>query len=112
MSDLAKKTCKPVSKQDPALHADEIANFLKQVNQHWQLHAENTALISREFKFKNYYETMAFVNAIAYIAHKEDHHPDIEVSYSKCLVKYSTHAITGLSENDFICAAKIDELVE
>jgi 4a-hydroxytetrahydrobiopterin dehydratase len=66
--------------------------------------------IVRTYTFKNYYQTMAFVNALAYIAHAEDHHPDIEVGYKTCKVRYSTHAIGGISENDFICAAKIDAL--
>ncbi|HET9870446.1 MAG TPA: 4a-hydroxytetrahydrobiopterin dehydratase, partial [bacterium] len=55
-------------------------------------------------------ETMAFVNAVAYIAHREDHHPDLEVGYKTCRVRYTTHAIGGLSDNDLICAAKVEEL--
>ncbi len=66
--------------------------------------------ISRTFQFRNYYQTLAFVNALGWIAHQEDHHPDLEVSYNKCCVRFSTHAIKGLSENDFICAAKVDAL--
>jgi 4a-hydroxytetrahydrobiopterin dehydratase len=66
--------------------------------------------IAKTFTFKNYYETMAFVNAVAFIANREDHHPDMEVSYKQCRVRYSTHAIKGLSENDFICAAKVNAL--
>ena len=64
----------------------------------------------KTFDFSNYYETMAFVNATAWVSHHEDHHPDLEVGYRQCCVRYSTHAIGGLSENDFICAAKIDAL--
>jgi len=63
------------------------------------------------YPFKNYYETMAFVNALAWIAHREDHHPDIEVGYNRCHVRFSTHSIKGLSENDCICAAKINALL-
>ena len=63
------------------------------------------------YAFKNYHETMAFVNALAWISHREDHHPDLLVGYNKCRVEYSTHAIGGLSENDFICAAKADALL-
>jgi 4a-hydroxytetrahydrobiopterin dehydratase len=66
----------------------------------------------RTFTFRNYYETMAFVNAVAWIAHTEDHHPDLRVGYDRCEVRYSTHAIGGLSENDFICAAKVSALVQ
>ena len=69
------------------------------------------SVLVKTFSFKNYYRTMAFVNAVAFIAHAEDHHPDLEVSYNKCVVRYSTHSVGGLSENDFICAAKIDALV-
>jgi 4a-hydroxytetrahydrobiopterin dehydratase len=67
--------------------------------------------ISKVYEFADFYETMAFVNALAYIAHVEDHHPDLAVSYNRCAVTYSTHAIGGLSENDFICAAKIEALL-
>jgi 4a-hydroxytetrahydrobiopterin dehydratase len=76
----------------------------------WELDPDATA-IRRRFKFGNYYETMAFVNALAWIAHREDHHPDLEVGYNRCLVRFSTHSVKGLSENDFICAAKINALL-
>ena len=66
--------------------------------------------IGKEFRFKNYYRTMAFVNAIAWIAHQTDHHPDLEVAYNCVRVVYSTHSIDGLSLNDFICAAKIEQI--
>ena len=75
----------------------------------WAL--ENGA-ITRTYRFKNYWETMAFVNAAAWISHREDHHPDLLVGYNQCKVSYITHAIKGLSDNDFICAAKIDALFE
>ena len=65
----------------------------------------------KAYRFANYYETMAFVNATAWVSHREDHHPDLEVSYLECRVRYSTHAIGGLSENDCICAAKLDRLL-
>jgi len=67
--------------------------------------------IAKTFTFKNYYQTMAFVNALAWVAHGEDHHPELEVGYKTCRVRYSTHSIGGISENDFICAAKLDALV-
>jgi 4a-hydroxytetrahydrobiopterin dehydratase len=68
--------------------------------------------ISKEYKFKDYHQTMAFVNATAWVSHRENHHPDLEVGYNRCAVRYSTHAIGGLSDNDFICAAKIEKLME
>ena len=67
--------------------------------------------IVKTYAFKNYYETMAFVNATAWVSHRENHHPDLEVGYNKCRVRYSTHSIGGISENDLICAAKVDALV-
>lgn len=70
---------------------------------------ENNTLV-KVYPFTNYYRTMAFVNAVAWISHREDHHPDLVVSYNKCRVVYSTQAVGGLSENDFICAAKCDAL--
>jgi len=73
-------------------------------------HNPTSHFIYRDFEFKNYYKTIAFVNAVAWMAHQENHHPDLSVSYNRCRVQYSTHAIGGLSENDFICAAKVDAL--
>jgi 4a-hydroxytetrahydrobiopterin dehydratase len=96
---------------DRALTDKEIEGYLK-LFEGWSL--EN-GKITKDFHFDNYYETMAFVNAVAFIADKEDHHPELEVSYNKCIVKYDTHSVNqgrgGLSENDFICAAKIDALI-
>ncbi len=67
-------------------------------------------MLVKLYPFCNYYQTMAFVNALAWISHREDHHPDLQLGYNKCRVEYCTHAIGGLSENDFICAAKCDAL--
>lgn len=67
--------------------------------------------IRKTFSFKNYHETMAFVNASAWISHAEDHHPDMSVHYNKCVVAYSTHDAGGITLNDFICAAKLDALL-
>jgi 4a-hydroxytetrahydrobiopterin dehydratase len=89
---------------------EQAGRLLEQVHADWML-ADDTHSISRTFRFKNYYQTLAFVNALAWIAHGEDHHPELEVGYNRCLVRYSTHAVGGLSENDFICAAKIDALL-
>lgn len=75
----------------------------------WEL-AEDGHALTKTFAFKNYYRTMAFVNALAYMAHREDHHPDLGVHYNRCVVRYSTHDVGGLSENDFICAAKAEAL--
>ena len=109
MSDLTQKSCKPCEAGTPPLARPAAEALLAQVPG-WTLNDTATG-IARTFKFKNYYETMAFVNAAAWIAHREDHHPDLEVGYSRCTVRLSTHVIKGLSENDFICAAKINALL-
>lgn len=76
----------------------------------WEVVEDGHALL-RTFPFDNYYETMAFVNALAFVAHAEDHHPDLGVHYNRAVVRYSTHDVGGLSENDFICAAKASALL-
>jgi 4a-hydroxytetrahydrobiopterin dehydratase len=104
--DLSNKNCKPCEGGVPALTQDEAKNLLRQLDG-WEL---NNNVISKNYTFKNYYQVMAFVNAVAWMTHREDHHPDMKVGYNQCRVEYSTHAIGGLSENDFICAAKVDAL--
>lgn len=106
--DLAKSKCKPCEGGVTPLNADEVAKLLKQLNG-W---AHEQGVIAKTYAFTNYYQTMAFVNAAAWISHREDHHPDITVGYNQCRVSYVTHAIHGLSENDFICAAKLDALFD
>jgi 4a-hydroxytetrahydrobiopterin dehydratase len=105
---LTDKHCKPCEGGVPPLTQDEAKNLLKELDG-WEL---NNNAISKTFAFKNYYQTIAFVNAVAWMTHREDHHPDMTVGYSKCRVEYSTHAIGGLSDNDFICAAKVDALLK
>ena len=90
-----------------ALTAIEIEANLAQ-HPGWQLHA---GALEKTYRFANYHETMAFVNAVAFIAHAQDHHPDLSVHYDRCVVRFSTHDVGGLSENDFICAAKADALI-
>ena len=109
MNDLTAKRCKPCEGGINPLTREEAQGLLRQL-QDWDLN-EVTTEISRTYQFKNFHETMAFVNAVAWVAHQEDHHPDLEVGYSRCVVRYYTHAIGGLSENDFICAAKVDALL-
>ena len=87
-----------------------VTERMQQLSEHWQS-ADDDKIVGT-FKFKNYYETQAFVNAVAYIAHREDHHPDITFGYNSCRIELTTHAIGGLSDNDFISAAKIDRLVD
>lgn len=104
--DLNQKKCVPCEGGVVALTKTEAETLLKELNA-WEL-KENPMQLSKNYSFKDFYHTMAFVNAIAWIAHQENHHPDLEVGYNYCRVKYYTHAIQGLSENDFICAAKVD----
>lgn len=91
-----------------SLSADEIAERLDKLDG-WQF---ADGAISKTYRFRDYYQTMAFVNATAWVSHRTDHHPDLEVGYNQCLIRYRTHDIDGLSENDFICAAKIDALLD
>lgn len=105
--DLTARSCKPCEGGVPPLEQPEIDRLLKDLNGWQQLGGE----LVKDYPFNNYYETMAFVNATAWVSHRENHHPDLEVGYKQCRVRYSTHAIGGLSENDFICAAKIDALL-
>ena len=109
MSDLASKSCKPCEGGTPPLSAAAAQALMKQLRPEWRL-APDAKSIGAEWKFKNFFHTMSFVNAVAHIANAEDHHPDLEVGYGYCRMKFNTHAIGGLSENDFICAAKVDAL--
>lgn len=89
---------------------DAAKNLMPQLDVDWKL-GDDGKRISRTFIFSNYYKTMAFANAVAYVAHQEDHHPEMQISYRNCHIDYTTHAIGGLSQNDFICAAKLDRLL-
>jgi 4a-hydroxytetrahydrobiopterin dehydratase len=109
MSELAERHCQPCEGKVAAFTRAQAAAVLKELAPEWQL-IEDSKAIKREFKFRDFFRTMSFVNALAHIANIEDHHPDLEVGYNYCRVRYSTHAINGLSDNDFICAAKIDRL--
>jgi 4a-hydroxytetrahydrobiopterin dehydratase len=104
---LGLKKCKPAKKGEKPLKIQFIKGYLSRLSG-WKLSGKE---IVKTFEFKNFHETMGFVNAIAYIANREDHHPDLEVSYKTCKVHYSSHEVGGLSENDFICATKIDQLL-
>jgi 4a-hydroxytetrahydrobiopterin dehydratase len=106
MTALQNMSCKP--REGAPLSRTEAENLLREISG-WTLN-DTAKEISRTFRFENYYETLAFINALAWVAHREDHHPDLGVSYNRCTVHFSTHSVRGLSENDFICAAKIDAL--
>jgi 4a-hydroxytetrahydrobiopterin dehydratase len=108
MNELARKKCVPCEGGVAPLSEAQVAPLLKGLPG-WGLEGK---AIARTYEFRNYFETMAFVNAAAWVSHREDHHPDLAVGYNRCRVTYVTHAIDGLSENDFICAAKLDALFE
>src|SRR6185437_11318754 len=92
---LAAKTCKACDGKLGALNDTDVQRFLAELPG-WERHGGE---IAKTFPFKNYYETIAFVNSVAWISHRQDHHPDLEVGYNKCTVRYSTHSVGGLSEN-------------
>jgi 4a-hydroxytetrahydrobiopterin dehydratase len=108
-ADLIEKKC---AHQDQALSDADIARYLKLL-EGWAL---QQGKICKTFSFNNYYETLAFINAIAYVIHAEDHHPELVVTYNRCTVKFDTHSVNagrgGISENDFICAAKVDAIFQ
>lgn len=104
-NDLAALRCRPTS--GPALDAGEVARLVVAVPR-WNV---VDGQLERRFDFADFHQTMAFVNAVAWVAHREDHHPDLHVGYNRCTLRYSTHSAGGLTLNDFICAAKVDALL-
>jgi len=106
---LADKRCKPCEGDVQPLSAEQSRELLDALHVDWKL-SDDELEISRVFEFPAYGRTIAFTNAVAWIAISEGHHPVLAVSYGSCVVSYTTHAINGLSDNDFICAAKVDRL--
>jgi 4a-hydroxytetrahydrobiopterin dehydratase len=102
---LAAMHCKPLEGH-AAMNTAQIEAHLQQV-EGWSL---SEGSIEKTFRFADYHHTMAFVNAVAWIAHREDHHPDIAFGYNRCTLRFNTHSVGGISLNDFICAAKVDAL--
>ena len=107
---LTDRHCKPCEGGVDPMSREQAETLVKQVAG-WTLSADGKT-ITRRFEFKGFYKTMAFINAMAWIANAENHHPDFSAGYGHCEINFTTHAIDGLSENDFICAAKINELLE
>ncbi len=106
---LADRRCRP-HEGGTALDAAQARTWLSHVDAGWRL-ADDARSIRREFRFPDFHRTMSFVNALAHVANVEDHHPDLELGYGHCRVTFSTHSVGGLSENDFVCAAKLDRLL-
>ena len=107
MSDLAQRHCQPLDGQPP-MPADAASTHLARAPG-WLL---VDGAIEKQFRFADYARTLAFVNAVAWIAHREDHHPDLAFGYDRCTVRFNTHSVGGLSINDFICAAKVQALLD
>lgn len=105
MNDLLHQHCTP--RTGPALGEAEVTAHLAQADG-WQLVG---GAIEKTYRFRDYHATIAFVNALTWIAHTEDHHPELRVTYGRCVVRFDTHSVGGISVNDFICAAKVDALV-
>jgi 4a-hydroxytetrahydrobiopterin dehydratase len=105
MNDLKNQRCQALEGQ-PAMAAEQIASHLNAAPG-WAL---VNGAIEKSYAFRDFHHTMAFVNALAWIAHTEDHHPDLAVSYGRCTVRFNTHSVGGISINDFICAAQVDAL--
>jgi len=111
MQKLFQQICQPVSSGEKPLEEEQLLSLLDQLNRLWILDEEKNN-IYRQFDFNNFYETMAFVNAAAWVAHQQDHHPEMLIAYNFCKINYTTHSINGLSLNDFICAARINEITK
>ncbi|MDH3748153.1 MAG: 4a-hydroxytetrahydrobiopterin dehydratase [Gammaproteobacteria bacterium] len=109
-TDLASKTCKPCEGGVKPLTREQSAKLLAALHPDWEISSDGLE-ISRQYDFPAYSRTLGFANAAAWIAISEGHHPVLTVSYGSCEVSYTTHAINGLSDNDFICAAKTDRLI-
>jgi 4a-hydroxytetrahydrobiopterin dehydratase len=114
LSNLIEQKCSNSPELAPKLTEEETVELLSLVNESikdgWLLDSVNHTL-GRRFEFKNYYQTMAFANSCAWIAHQNDHHPDMTVTYRHCHLCFTTHSVNGLSINDFICAAKVNVLL-
>ena len=109
-TDLVTRRCEPCEGGVPPLAPEAVQALLRALHENWAVSSDGKAIV-RLFEFAGYHRTISFVNAVAWVAETEGHHPDLKVLYGKVEVLYTTHAIDGLSENDFICAAKIDRLL-
>lgn len=110
MTELAERHCEPCEGGVEPLSPAQARDLMRALHEGWRL-GDDGRFIRREFLFTGFNRTMGFVNAVAWIAMTEGHHPVLEVGYDRCVVTYTTNAIDGLSDNDFICAAKIDRLL-
>ena len=109
-TELATQHCRPRKGKDDALDRAQIDRCL-QALPGWQLRADGKAIV-KDFRFENFHHTLGFINAVGFLANREDHHPDIEAGYGHCQLLWSTHDVSGLSMNDFICAARVEALLD
>lgn len=108
---LSQRHCQACEGGVAPLDRAEAEDYLRQLDDGWELAGDGKS-IRREFRFKGFGRTLQFVNALGWIAEQQGHHPDLQVGYGRCEVSYATHSIGGLSANDFICAARIDQLLQ
>lgn len=108
MSSLQQQQCRHYARDEAPLTAAQRVPLLAQIDSSWR--SDDDKCIERTFCFADFGQTMTFVNAVAWIAQQQDHHPEMFVAYAQCRLRFSTHSLGGLSENDFICAAKVDHL--
>jgi 4a-hydroxytetrahydrobiopterin dehydratase len=106
--ELVMRSCFPVPQGTPPLAGHDLEHLLSHADG-WKI---SNGRLSKVFQFPDHFQTMAFVNAVAWVSHREDHHPEMVVGYDTCALHYHTHTVDGLSENDFICAAKVDHMIE
>lgn len=109
LDQLKNAQCEPCQGGVSALNDQEVEGYLSSINPAWRQLTDKPIII-RTFKFKSFSKTMFFVNALAYMADQQGHHPDVEFGYNYCKVKFTTHEAGGLTVNDFICAKKVDNL--
>lgn len=105
---LVMERCSHIPEGTDPLSEHDRGHLLSHV-EGWEIERDQ---LTKTFQFQDHYQAMAFVNAVAWVSHREDHHPEMVVGYNTVAISYSTHTVNGLSRNDFICAAKIDHLVE
>ena len=110
LSPLATQHCQPRKGAEHALDRAAIDGYLKDLPG-WALSADGKAIV-KDFPFKDFHHTLGFINAVGFMANQEDHHPDLEAGYGHCHILWSTHDVGGLSLNDFICAARVEALLE
>lgn len=109
--ELSSKKCIPCEGGEAPLNDDQIASYLSELNTVWEVVDDPETHLQQEFVFDDFKNAMEFVSRVGEIAEEEGHHPDITIHYNKVLIELWTHVIGGLSENDFIIASKIEELI-